>query len=140
MLNLRDSIKEDATFLGTRLREADLEELMVAEDETSSVALLEEGIENSDNCWTILYEDTPVAIFGNNQQTIWMMATDELLNHKIDFLRRGRNVCDQLTKDLGGIYAASYYKNQLHHKWLFWLGFEYKGRHDQYFIFQKDDV
>ena len=140
MLELRESILSDTSFLGPRLREADKEELRAAWGETPYAAILEYGFKNSDNCWTITHKDEPVAIFGNNGNTLWMVASKEFPKHRRDFLRKGHSVVCQLQEKLGSLYASSYYKNYLHHKWLLWLGFNYITYDGEYFIFHKDAV
>lgn len=130
LLTAITSVSDDAYSLFTRLRKADLEELKAGRGVTPLEALLQ-GIHNSDHCFTILNPwKVPLAIFGTvptadpNYSIIWMLGSDELVDYKIEFLRRSRKWIDRLhllTKSpiLGNWVDA---RNGVHIKWLKWVG------------------
>ncbi len=127
MLYLKPSVSEDATFLGPRLREADKEELQADWGETPLSAIIDFGIKISDTCWTIHNEENPVAIFGNKQGSLWMVATPDLLKDSMEFLRESEGIIQQLQDTYGTLTAISHNKNTEHHRWLRWLDFSERG-------------
>lgn len=75
----------------------------------------------------------PAAILGVSKSpyqgmgVVWMLGTDAIKRHKIQFLRNSRPFLERLYEETGheAYYNYTYAKNDLHHSWLRWLGFTF---------------
>lgn len=124
MLSHRPSTRKDAERLSTRLRDADVREIMACGRETVLDSLLA-GLQVSDTCETIVDQDgLPLAMYGCSKiGCIWMLASDDLLGHKTEFLRRSREIVEELQVRYGRLWNAVWAENHEHIKWLRWCGF-----------------
>lgn len=57
--------------------------------------------------------------------SVWMMATPDLKNHKIEFLRNCEKCIDMMHSLYPILWAFTDARNKLHHKWLKWCGFSF---------------
>jgi hypothetical protein len=63
----------------------------------------------------------PTKVQGSAQ--IWMIATDDLLKHQIEFLRYSKPFIDEISAPYSIIYNWVDARNEVHIKWLKWCGF-----------------
>lgn len=56
---------------------------------------------------------------------VWLLLTNDVLNHKIEFLRWSKKWHDEILKQYKYIYNNVYMKNVLHIKYLQWLGAQF---------------
>lgn len=88
-----------------------------------------------DNTYVIFNkEGVNVALAGINPHDdmtaqIWMIATDDLEKHGIEFLRNCRAFVKEITLGYGLLYNWVMEENEVHVKWLKWLGFTFIKRH-----------
>lgn len=125
---LRDG---DLEYLAENLRELDRDEIM-AVSEGSVLEALIESVEISEHTWIMDASGVPLGIFGvtpfdERQAIIWMMATDEINDHSIKFLRNSHAIIKQFFEMTGAsvLWNYTYAENTLHHAWLEWLGAEF---------------
>lgn len=127
MKYLRRSDWSDVWYLSAYLRPEDVAECE-AQGKTPLDALAE-GLERSDVCYTLLDPaGMPVAMLGVGAGGyIWLLGTDGIRKHQTTFLRhcKGflRTLYDETGYDL--LFNYTYIENELHHKWLKWLGFSF---------------
>jgi hypothetical protein len=71
----------------------------------------------------------------------WLLLTTEVYKHPIEFLRFSKRYLQELLKTVSIVGNAVYAKNELHIKWLTWLGCEWVGEHKggKIFAFQRGD-
>lgn len=131
---IRRSTEKDVEKLSPNLRQADIQELR-AGLYASPHAALSDGLKNSTDCFTILSPSTgePMAMFGASYQTehrystVWLLGTDELLQHKRKFLRYSKRWIHRLLKVYGTIGNYVDERNTVHIRWLEWCGFMPQG-------------
>lgn len=131
MLSLRLSRTGDIADLTPRLRKADLEEIAASGWENPSAPLWA-GYVESQPCYSIVdASDRPVAVFGvvpsgdPEVGYVWFLGSDDIQFHRSQFLRRCREVLDNLHQKHPLLTNAVYSRNEVHIKWLRWLGFSF---------------
>ena len=62
---------------------------------------------------------------GNEQGLIWMVSTDRLLEHKIEFLKHSKTWIDEACRPYEAVGNLVHAKNEVHLKWLQWCGFTF---------------
>lgn len=84
---------------------------------------------NSEGINVALAGVTPL---DNQTGMIWMVATDDLERHSMEFLKYSR----AFIKEVGGHYQILFNwvhaKNEVHLKWLRWCGFTFINRHERF--------
>lgn len=63
---------------------------------------------------------------GSDEVLVWLVMTDFLQRHKMEFLRYSLKRRDELLKDKKVIFNMTLKKNKLHIDWLRWLGAEFE--------------
>lgn len=143
MGHLRPSTLEDVQELAPRLREADKNEIRAALGLDPLPGLVI-SYSLSPICQTMVHQNKPIGIWGISpvddiQASIWMMATDDLKSIQIEFLRKSRQVVEDYNTRFPLLFNSVDERNELHLKWLEWLGFifisrSYKGPENLPFI------
>lgn len=67
---------------------------------------------------------------GKMQGLVWLIATPEIMNHQIEFLKYSKAWIDEVARPfrlIGNIVDA---RNEVHLKWLQWCGFTFLKDHD----------
>jgi len=121
---------EHAHILGQNLRDADLEEIR-ATTILSGRQVLRNAVACSDMATTGLVDGCPVFMFGTRRASIlynvgtpWMLGSDLLVKHQIEFLRRGQDIVEQMRAPYKFLENHVDCRNKMSIKWLEWLGFE----------------
>lgn len=133
MQYLRELGSGDLEYLAPRLRMADLQEIHAAVGKEPLTAL-RESVEASDYVRTLVAPGgAPVGVMGVTDfgplGIIWMMATQELENYAITFLRSSRAEIESLQARWSILTNCVDERNTTHIKWLKWLGFTFIRRH-----------
>lgn len=118
--------------LSKRLRTADKNEVEAACG-LGPLEGLVYSVASSHLSYTVMEGDEPVAIYGGTRVgggkgIIWMLASDALERHSIQFLRESRSHIDALQIELQcpEVFNFTDKRNTLHHKWLRWTGFTFE--------------
>jgi hypothetical protein len=124
MTGFRPSELADVKILSSKLRKADLQEIEASTGEDPYWALLR-GFTN-DECFTMLGNDSVIGMFGVSKSgAIWMMCSDELSRFSVRFLRESLDVLNLLQETYPTLWNFVDARNELHIRWLKWLGFEF---------------
>lgn len=118
-------------YIAERMREADRQECWAWALMTPMEALTQ-GYEESDLCFTGLYDQEPVCMFGvcrdrqviGNGGTIWLLGTPALETYQVSFLRYCQRYMPVLCEGLDRVGNYVDARNKKSIRWLKWLGFE----------------
>tara|TARA_R100000781_G_scaffold85972_3_gene52915 strand:- start:5 stop:478 length:474 start_codon:yes stop_codon:yes gene_type:complete len=130
MQYVRQVIPSDVKLLADTMRPSDKTEIAALSGNTPKEALL---LGVSEGRYVRVLQTAgglPVGIFGahwedgDNIAVIWMLATVELENHGLTFLRHCRTVINQLydISNVSVLWNVVDARNALHIKWLKWCG------------------
>ena len=132
MPHVRLSLAADCESLAGQLRPADLKELQ-AHKVTPEVAL-RVGYEASTPCYTVEHEGEAIAMFGVSPLTVgvpegagavWLLGSDRIKDIRTRFLRESRKWLEEISKPYDLLANAVHDENELHIRWLKFLGFTF---------------
>lgn len=98
---------------------------------------LSDSVKYSLRSYTLLdHQEAPVAMLGVGRGIIpewgmiWLLGTKGIEENPMTFLRHSPPVLQRLFKETGKdvLYNYTHVNNELHHKWLKWLGFKFIRR------------
>jgi len=121
---------QDCVVLGKKLRKEDQAEVKALANLNGTQAL-SMGLLHSHLCYSIFTkEDVICGMFGvqgqlNKDAAVWMLASDEIEDIAITFLRQSREVINHLNKLHPLLHNVVDVRNTLHLKWLEWCGFTF---------------
>lgn len=91
---------------------------------------LERSFASSAQCWTLLFDDEPAAMFGVGDLNIlarkgspWLLGTDAIDRNRAPFVRRSVFWRDQLLERYDILTNVIHAENVASIRWLRWLGF-----------------
>lgn len=132
---VRDTMLEDCRELARELRMEDRREIQAASDRPP-LQVIQEGFARSDPCFTIIWQDRVVAIFGvafltdevvngRSQRVgaVWLLSTPDLERLRLSFLRQSKFWLKRLAHGYDRLTNVIDDRNVLHRRWLEWLGF-----------------
>jgi len=138
MLTSRLARPSDVPFMADRLRPEDTSEVYAAGG-LSPLEALDAGLRHTPSCLSAVNErDEPVAMAGVVPSPdpmvgyIWMLATTEIEKHPISFLRLGIKEATIWQSQYPILTNCVDERNELHIKWLRWMGFTFIRRHPEY--------
>ncbi len=129
MLTVRPSLSDDVDHLSVNLRSADLEEI-AAHGEHDAHSALMAGLGSPDGCFTVISEQTPVAMFGTYPSDVegvgfvWLLASPDIIRDKVQFLREARPWVLAFHDRYPVMTNVVHCRNLLHLRWLRWMGFQ----------------
>lgn len=133
-LDVRPASLLDVEIFEPAIRDADRLEIDAASGQTVEEALTE-GIENSRPCYAAFWKGKPLCLYGVVPESlpgdpeqfgrIWMLGTPLIEEMGIGFLRVSRGWVDKLMERYDGVGNAVDTRNEVHIKWLLWVGFEF---------------
>lgn len=137
---IRCSELADAEEMAPHLRKADREEMAaVLGEDADPQDVLRYGIEVSHQPFTALVDGKPICIFGAVMEpvqrhiaAIWMMGTPGVEEHKMFFLRHSKQCLDKLFEPFSLLWNCVDKRNELHIKWIKWLGFSFLREISEY--------
>lgn len=136
------SVLEDAVWIGRNLRPADALEIRAGRGWPAYVDSMVEGFYISDMPMTFHVNGAPAGMFGavptevDGECRIWLMGTPAIEEGAIYFLRHCKKWLKKVTEDYKVIYNYAHKDNELHLKWLRWMGFDIGEAHpDSDFLF-----
>ena len=128
-IDFRHPTIEDIEYITDNIRPDDKKEINIVCEHDIYTALMESA-RSSDECAIATIDDRPVCIFGVQRHSdrlgfVWLIGTNELDTVPRSFVKYSRKVLDELHTNsrcdiIGNIM---YVRNNLHKKWLSWLGF-----------------
>jgi len=141
-LTIRKATANDAEYLAPRLRKADLEEIAAAGQEPLKSMHMGIACGGAYVVVPVGNPSSPIAIFGfigdpGNGAIVWMLATDDLVKYKMEFLVKARDAVDAASKKYGLLYNRVYRKNLLHIRWLKWMGFTFVDDNQPFIFFYR---
>tara|TARA_Y100001963_G_scaffold74405_1_gene103380 strand:+ start:1140 stop:1634 length:495 start_codon:yes stop_codon:yes gene_type:complete len=136
----RPSRQKDIFYLSTRLREADVIELIDGDGSTPQEALLSCYLYGKPSMTICKGDETPVAMWGvtpemNKIGRVWLLGSDELVNDRalrLRFLREAKLHLESLFKSYAVLWNCVDARNQIHIRWLQWMGFTFIAKHPNY--------
>jgi hypothetical protein len=115
---------DDVGAIAASMRPADQREIMLLSGQEPKQALTE-CFEQSDVCRTLSYQDTPLIMYGTTPQGIvWGLGSSTIDEHTFGFLRISREEVEILQGDKPLIFNLVHADNELHLKWVKYVGFE----------------
>jgi hypothetical protein len=133
----------DAVRMSPWLREADRLELRAHGQDDAYIAL-EFSIRASEKCYTVWVDDVPAAIFGvallsedPRVGSIWLLGTPKIETIKIQFLRESRKWLEDVSQGYDLLTNVVHEDNELHIRWLRWLGMSFVARYSPFVEFAK---
>jgi hypothetical protein len=128
----------DVNYIAPRLRKADKDECLAATGK-EPLGILYQSLLLGDITLTMRTpEGERVGLCGvapsplNNAGVVWMCATDAILNHQMAFLRRSKDALTYLSDGYSVLHNCVDARNEVHIKWLKWMGFTFLNRHEKY--------
>lgn len=134
---IRLSTLDDPFTIGPKLRKADISEIKAASGRLPSDALMR-GVLNSRPCYTAITPDgEPSGMFGvvpadKNTGIIWALFTDNILNHRKEFMRVSRQVVEECNNQYALLTNVVDARNTVHVRWLRKLGFVFLREIEEY--------
>ena len=133
---VRPSVLEDVPYLASRLRAEDVAEVK-AHSGLSAYDALMIGFENCSNCGTGLIKGEPILMFGAGQVLpdvgmIWMLGTDKIAEGRVSVLRQSKGWLNELQQEFDLLFNYVDARNEVHIKWLKWLGFSFINLHPEF--------
>lgn len=120
---------EQVRQLSCSLRPEDLRSLLATKPKTNTYDILKECIEVSTKSFSVLNNDTCIALFGvsnlNGVGIPWLLCSEEIFRiHARAFIKECRLWVNELTRDyhLSMNYVATTDTDA--HRWLKWVGFK----------------
>ena len=133
MAHVRLSVESDVQDLEGCLRPADLKELKAHRVQAGPV--LQVGLAASDPCLSIEHKGRCIAMFGATpvfeepgMGNVWLLGSDEIKDISIQFLRESRKWLGRVAGGYDVLCNVVHEENELHHKWLKFLGFSFVRR------------
>ena len=133
---VRPSVLEDVEYLAPRLRDEDVAEAR-AHSGLSAYDALKIGFENCLNCGTGVLKDEPILMFGASQilpdvGMVWMLGTDKIAEGRVSVLRQSKEWLAELHEEFELLFNYVDARNEVHIKWLKWLGFSFINLHPEF--------
>lgn len=124
----RPSEKGDGLRMAKTLRLADRREIIAFTGESPREGV-ERALEDSDECWTYVLDDEPIAMCGllndgDGSANIWMLGSYKIKDVKMQFLRDAQEHFDTLMEKYTRVWAFADVRNRVHQKWYEWMGFK----------------
>lgn len=120
----------DVHHVGNNLRLDDLNEVRAKGKDPLDALLY--GYLHGDRCYSLVADGEPIAIYGTartgdqpKSASIWLLGTDGILKHRYEFLRISRDRVAEISKPYDLVWNFVDSRNELHIKWLRWLGFSF---------------
>lgn len=136
---LTQTTVQDVDYIASRLRQADYNECLAATGE-EPLGVLHQGLNLGDISLTLRAPSGErVGLCGVVQcpaikeaGAVWMVATDDIYQHQMTFLRNSKRALQDLSKDYLVLFNCVDARNEVHIKWLHWMGFTFINKHPNY--------
>lgn len=128
--------RSDVADIVGRLRQEDVEECMAFTGVPPAIHFADyipgqaDVIYNSDGVNVALAGTSDVHYEAVGQ--IWMMATPDLENHQMEFLKNCKRYINEQHEKFPILFNWVHAKNEVHLKWLRWCGFQFLSRKESF--------
>ena len=141
MIQFVEPTKEDLKYLSQNLREEDMREVSSLIPNPDYLQVLRDCVEHSDTVYVVRVDEVPVVIFGSRKTEdtvervgkkaadIWLLGTNDIKLNKTSFLKLSRKCVRELARDVDYLWNIVDPRNELHIRWLKWLGFTFPFIH-----------
>lgn len=139
---VRKASEEDILSLSTRLREADVKEILYASGENPETVLME-TFKEGQTMWVGCRNNIPHIIYGvvpsltKGVGLPWMVCTDELKASPMTFMRTCREWVSNQSESYPVLTNFVLAENELHIKWLKWCGFKFVRLHKEFGVMKQ---
>jgi hypothetical protein len=141
---VRDTQSCDIVKIALHMRPEDVAEVKALSGRSPHTALLEGWtIEGAITKTVCLGNGLPCAIYGvvptdtPKAGFIWMLAADNFIHLKRQFVRETRRHINDLCKDYDLVYNFTDARNAMHHKWIKYAGFSIIKEHAHFGVEQR---
>lgn len=136
---LRPATRGDCFDLAPRLRECDRQEIAKGSGRVP-LYVLQDAVAAGFAQAICTEVDLPVAIWGvvrltSDLGSIWMLGSPEIESVSLPFLRACLPSIEAQHESYPTLVCASWRGNDLHHRWLRWLGFQEDGQFGEFIRF-----
>lgn len=133
---IRESIPEDVDYIAAHMRAADVAEVTAHSGSTPYDALAK-GLAWSSRCLTAVWREDPICMFGvgtimSDVGMAWMLGTKGVEDGSLWFLRNSKDCLQALHEDHTLLFNYVDARNEVHIKWLRWLGFSFVNLHQEF--------
>ena len=135
-LSTRDTTVDDISYVSFNMRKSDIAEVKASSNRKPMDALVR-GLHLSAICKSIVVNEIPIAIYGvvetgEDSAAVWMLGTNDILKYARPWLRQSKEAMDDINKKYPLLYSFVDVRNDLHIKWLKWVGYKFIVKHDNY--------
>ena len=137
---VRGAVYRDVHYIARRLRPADELDLEGASPRDALLA----GFSQSVRPLTVIDAGRPIAMFGvvpwgdeSGVGSVWLLGTPQVERIKVPFLRQSHQWLEHISEGFAGLRNKVHQDNDLHVRWLRWLGFVFIRQHNQFLEFAK---
>lgn len=121
----------DCEAIAKNMRPEDVAEVWASNRHSPLEALTVGYLQSNPPMTIIKNPDIPVGMFGSvpmsfgqpSSAGIWMLGTNEIWDVRFQFLRESRHWLEEVSKEYDLVYNVIDKRNELHIRWLKWLGF-----------------
>lgn len=135
MLRLELATQAHVDYLAPRLRQADKDEIKALGCDPQKG--LQESFECSEPAFSGVDEQgNCVIMFGATTYVpgilamLWMLSSDDIYKHRIQFLKESRKYLDELNKRWPILFNFCDVRNTDHIRWMQWLDYTFINRHE----------
>lgn len=126
------------------MRPEDVAECRAYSGATPSEALLN-GFKISSESYTATLKGEPIMIFGvvpveEMAAAIWLLSTPEIEDVSLTFLRESRRIISDFHDRWPVLFNYVDARNEVHLKWLRWIGFVFIARHPEFGIEKREFI
>ena len=136
--HVRQSVQADVDWLKDNLRPEDEAEVIASHG--SPEVALQLGLDESDECWTFLVEDTNeiAGMYGvGGEGVVWLLTAPPITKIQIPFLRGSRKWVRDINKKYPLLTNAVDADYQVAIDWLRFVGFTFIKRHETWGVGNK---
>jgi N-acetylglutamate synthase-like GNAT family acetyltransferase len=140
---IRQATFNDAAYIGTHLRKADVVELLLSRPGVAPAATVMQSFRGSTMC-RVLDDGGPVLIYGVYPTALpdvavpWMVATDRISKVRRYFVEHCKHEVDEMMAGCRRLYNRVHRDNRISINWLKWLGFTVADGDGEFLDFWKE--
>lgn len=130
-LEIRDSTPSDVITIGDKMRKSDRQEIWKSHHQQPREAVMT-GFRESVTSYTATIHGEPILMTGivptyflGSSAVIWMLATDQINEIPVKFVRQSRIIIGKFLEQYPHLYNYVDMKNTESIKWLKWCGAEF---------------